>query len=305
MPSLVKINETTKRLNECMNPHYDEFAVGGRHHYEKKKGLRGEVLVGKDVQIDPKTGISVLGETIFRKDFEPNEILLSGSVFALEKMFNVSCGVNIEYLNSIMNIGTTGPAIVEKYPKDNAISLWTVGLGGCGDNRKDLKHVYQQQRQLNQIIPFRVVDEPFREGTDEYEKYYLMRQESDGRYAYYGKRFANTPVIQPLWKDASDNEDGSPVVESDYTSTRNTPIEVFAECICIIEKEDFREYFELYDDIDDARFNEIGLASGIKSTVDDGRAEYKQVHQVSCCHFTNEPLHMEKDMTIVYRWYSA
>ena len=55
----------------------------------------------------------------------------------------------------------------------------------------------------------------------------------------------------------------------------------------------------------DARFNEIGLASGILSTVDTGRAEYKQVHQVSCCHFTNEPLHMEKDMSVVYRWYSA
>lgn len=304
MPSLVKINETTRRLSDCMNPHYDSVDVSGRHHYEKR-GIRGEVLIGKNVTIDPKTGISVLGETIFRKDFEPNEILLSGSIFALEKMFNVSCGVNIEYLNNIMNIGTTGPVITEKYPKDNGICLWTIGLGGCGDNRKDIKHVFQQQRQLDQIIPFRVVDEPFREGTDEYNKYYLMRQEDDGRFAYYGKRFANTPVIQPLWKDASNDEDGSPVVESDYTSTRNTPIEVFAECICIIEKEDFREYFELYDDIDDARFNEIGLASGILSTVDSGRAEYKQVHQVSCCHFTNEPLHMEKDMTIVYRWYSA
>lgn len=304
MPSLVKINETTRRLSDCMNPHYDSVDVSGRHHYEKR-GIRGEVLIGKNVTIDPKTGISVLGETIFRKDFEPNEILLSGSIFALEKMFNVSCGVNIEYLNNIMNIGTTGPVITEKYPKDNGICLWTIGLGGCGDNRKDIKHVFQQQRQLDQIIPFRVVEEPFREGTDEYNKYYLMRQEDDGRFAYYGKRFANTPVIQPLWKDASNDEDGSPVVESDYTSTRNTPIEVFAECICIIEKEDFREYFELYDDIDDARFNEIGLASGILSTVDSGRAEYKQVHQVSCCHFTNEPLHMEKDMTIVYRWYSA
>lgn len=304
MPKLVTINENTKRLNESFNPQYDGMSVGLRHHYQKR-GIRGEVLVGKDVQIDPNTGISVLGETIFRKDFEPNEILLSGSIFALEKMFNVTSGINIEYLNSIMNIGTTGPEIIEKIPRDNCICLWTVGLGGCGDNRKDVKHVYQQQRQLSQIIPFRVVDEPFKEGTEEYEKYYLMRQENDGRYAYYGKTFFKTPVIQALWKDASNDEDGSPVVESDYTSTRNTPIEVFIECICTIEKDDFREYFELYDDIDDARFNEIGLVSGIKSSVDDGRAEYKHAHQVSCCHFTNEPLHMEKDMTIIYRWYSA
>ena len=107
MPSLLKIDESTRRLNECMNPHYDDFAVGGRHHYEKR-GIRGEVLIGKDIKIDPKTGMSILGETIFRKDFEPNEILLSGSIFALEKMFNVTCGVNIEYLNNIMNDNNIG-----------------------------------------------------------------------------------------------------------------------------------------------------------------------------------------------------
>lgn len=304
MPILNKIDDSTFNISDAMGMR-DGLDVECKSHHYEKKGIRGEVLIGHDVTIDPKTGLSTLGETIFRKDFKKNEILLSGSIFALEKLFNVVCDVNVEYLNSIMNIGTTGNPIIEKYPKDNGICLWTIGLGGCGDNRKDIKSVYQQQRQLNNIIPFRIVDEPFAEGTPEYDKYYLMRQEADGRYAYYGKTFAKPPVIAPLWKDAADDKDGSAVVESDYTSTRTTPIEVFAECLLIIEKDDFREYFELYDDIEDARFNEIGLASGILSAVEDGRPEYKQVHQVSCCHFTNEPLHMEKDMSIVYRWYSA
>lgn len=306
MPTISKVDQSTIRIKDAslFSDDIDVIENNAKAHFEKK-GIRGEVLIGKNVTIDPRTGLSVLGETVFRKHFKPNEILLSGSIFALEKMFNVSCGVNIEYLNNIMNIGTTGPTITEKYPRENGICLWTVGLAGCGDNRKDITAVYQQQRQLNKIIPFRVVDEPFAEGTEEYNKYYLMRQEPDGRYAYYGKTFAKPPAIVPLWKDASNDEDGSPVVESDYTSTRTTPIEVFAECLCIIEKEDFREYFELYDEIEDARFNEIGLASGILSSVEDGRPEYKQVHQVSCCHFTNEPLHMDKDMSIIYRWYTA
>ena len=295
----------TKRINDIMGikdivPKVSNLF--GKKKKKEKRGLHGEIAIGRNVSIDPITGISTLGETILTSD---NEILLSGSLFALEKLFNVSSSVNIEYLNSIMNIGTTGPVITEKYPKETCICLWTVGLGGCGDNRKDIQAVYTQQRQLNQIIPFRVVDEPFREGTEEYEKYYLMKQLDDGRFAYYGKTFAKTPTIIPLWKDAGKDKDGSPVVESDYTSTRDTPIEAFAECLCIIEKEDFNEYFELYDDIDDVRFNEIGLCTGIKSTVDDGRVEYKQVHQVSCCHFTNDPLHMEKDMSVVYRWYTA
>ena len=303
MPILTKINDSTRYLSDVMGMH-DMIDTSSRHHYDKK-GIRGEVLIGYNGTIDPKTGISKLGETILRKEFKPNEILLAGSIFALEKMFNVVCDVNVEYLNNIMNIGTTGPSITEKNPKENGIALWTIGLGGCGDNRKDIIPVYQQQRQLNNIIPFRVVDTPFEDGSPEYEKYYLMRQEGDGRFAYYGKKFAKTPVILPLWKDASDDTDGSPVIESDYSSTRSTPIEVFAECMCVIEKDDFREYFELYDDIDNARFNEIGLVSGIKSTVDSGRPEYKHAHQASCCHFTNDPLHMDKDLTILYRWYVA
>lgn len=296
MPIINKINNNTLSVNDYMGM-YDSV--------NSKPGIRGQVLVGHDFSIDPVTGRSDLGELICRSDFKDNEVLMGGSIYALEKLFDVNCDVNVDYLNNIMGIGTSGPVLVDKYPRTHKICLWTVGLGGCGDNRKDIKAVYQQQRQLNNIIPFRIVDEPFAEGTPEYEKYYLMRQEPDGRYAYYGKTFAKIPVIVPLWRDSADDKDGSKVVESDYTSTRTTPIEVFAECLCIIEEDDFREYFDLYDNIEDARFNEVGLVSGILSTTEDGRPEYKQALQVSCCHFTNEPLHMDKDMSMIYRWYSV
>lgn len=298
MPTLIKVNESTKILK-------DTFSQKDLHFHKKEKtGLRGEVIKVRGIpSVDPKTGLSILGENVISRD--DNEILLGGSIYALEKMFNVPCDVHVEYLNNFMNIATDGPSITEKYPKENGICLWTVGLGGCGDSRKDIKPVYQQQRALNQIIPFRVVETPFTEGMPEYEKYFLMRQEQDGMYAYYGKRFARDVVIRPLWKDAAKDVDGSPVTESDYTSDRDTPIEVFAECVCTIEKEDFREYFDIYDNIDETRFNEIGLCTGILSRTADGRPDYKQVRQASCCHFTNDPLHMEKDMSIVYRWYSA
>lgn len=292
MPKLLRVDESTRILKDFGNQ-YDEF--GGM--------LRGEAIVTRGIpSVDPATGLSILGENVVRR--RHNEILLAGSIYALEKMFNVSCEVNVEYLNSIMSIATDGPVITEKYPKENGICLWTVGIGGCGDSRKDIKPVYQQQRTLNEIIPFRVVKEPFVEGMEEYDKYFLMK-ENNGMYEYYGKTYTRTPVIRPLWKDAAKDVDGSPVTEEDYASDRDTPIECFAECVCTIEKDDFREWFDLYDNIDEIRFNEVGLCSGILSNTEDGRPDYKQVHQVSCCHFTNDPLHMEKDMSIVYRWYSA
>lgn len=307
MPALTVVNSTTRMIRDDSLRHFDDYDIGGRKRSRKKKkeyhGFRGEVTIGRKLSTDPVTGISSLGEVIARR--QPNEILMGGSIYALEKMFNVPCSVNVEYLNNIMNIGTTGPLITEKYPRANGICLWTVGLGGCGDSRKDIKPVYQQQRQLNDIIPFRVVDVPFSAGTPEADTYFLMKRLEDGKYAYYGKVFARAPVIKPLWKDAAKDQDGSAVVESDFTSLRDTPIEVFSECVCVIDKEDFREYFDLYDNIDEVRFNEIGLCSGILNHEEDGRPEYKQVRQLSCCHFTNEPLHMEKDMSIIYRWYSA
>lgn len=298
MPIMVKVNESTRILKDSSLLHDAHF------HKKEKRGLAGRAFVTRGIpSVDPKTGLSILGENVIRR--KDNEILLGGSIFALEKMFNVACDVHVEYLNNFMGIATDGPAITDKYPRETGICLWTVGLGGCGDSRKDIKPVYQQQRALNDIIPFRVVEEPFTEGMPEYEKYFLMRQEQDGMYAYYGKVFERTPVIRPLWKDAANDTDGSPVTESDYTSERDTPIECFAECVCTIEKDDFREWFDLYDDIDETRFNEIGLCTGILSRTEDGRPDYKQVRQASCCHFTNDPLHMEKDMSIVYRWYSA
>lgn len=297
MPKITQVNKALKVIRENDVTHYDKYK-------RERAGLRGEaIVVTGHIPVD-ENGISKLGECVVRRR-KPNEILLGGSIYALEKMFNVACDVHVEYLNNIMNIGTTGPAIMEKYPKENGICLWTVGIGGCGDSRKDITHVYQQQRTLDKIIPFRVVEEPFAEGMEEYEKYYLMKQEPDGKFAYYGKRFAKAPVILPLWKDAAKDEDGSMVTESDYTSKRTTPIEVFAEAVCTIEKDDFREWFDLYDEIDEVRFNEVGLCTGVLSRVEDGRPEYKQVRQASCCHFTNDPLHMEKDMSIIYRWYSA
>ena len=293
MPLLTKINSTTRLLKD-MNIFKDEA----------KRGLRGEAIVTKGIPpINPRTGLSILGENVIRR--QGNEILLGGSIFALEKMFNVVCDVRVEFLNNIMSVANTGDTISEIYPKENGICLWTVGLGGCGDSRKDIKPVYQQQRQLDTIMPFRVVKEPFPEESEEAKKYFLMKEMDDGNYGYFAKVFNTTPVIRPLWKDAGDNRDGSPVVESDYTVKRDTPIEVFAECVCVIEKEDFREYFEIYDHIDEVRFNEIGLCTGVLSRESDGRKDYKQVRQASCCHFTNDPLHMEKDMSIVYRWYSA
>jgi hypothetical protein len=264
--------------------------------------LRGEIIAGYGLRTDPITGISSLDETVLRQH---NEIVLGGTIYALEKLFNVSSDLKVAYLNDIMGIGLDGPAINERYPKDNAVCLFNIGIGGCGAAYTDVKDVLQQQRSLDTMIPFRIVDEKFSVGTEEKEKYAFCKQDQDGKYWYYLKKFSKTPVIKALWKDAGNGNDGSAVVETDHLSKRTTPIETFAEAILTVEVTDLREYFELYSSIDQARFNTMGLCTGIKSTLADGSEEYKQVTQFSALNFSNEMLHMNKDLTIIYRVYSA
>lgn len=264
--------------------------------------IRGEVELGYELTTDPITGLSSLGETVLK---EKNEIVMGGTLFALEKLFNVPADLNVAYLNDIIGFGTDGPAINERYPKDTCVCLFNIGNGGCGDSYTDVKSVLQQHRQLSGMIPFRVVDAPFEPGSEEARKYYMMTQHSDGKFWYYGKTFVKKPVIKALWKDAGEGEDGSPVVESDYSSVKDVPIETFAESVLSLEVTDLREYYELYDNIARARFNSLGLCSGIKSSCADGRPEYKQVKQFSALNFSNEMLHMNKDLFCIYRIYSA
>lgn len=284
------------RLVKDFAGEHDSFDICGHN------GIRGEIVAGYSCSVDPVTGLSTIGEQIVRKK---NQILMGGSIYALEKIFNVSSSLTVEYLNNILGIGLTGNSITERFPKNNCICLWTIGNGGAGSSLDDIYDVLQQQRDLRGQIPFRVVDTPFETGSDEDNKYWMMKQLDDGKYAYYAKTFETTPVISALWKDAGADKDGSPVVESDYNSTRTTPIETFAEVVLRLEVTDLREYYDLYQaTAGTPRFNTFGLCTGILGTLEDGTSEYKQVLQATGVSFNNEVLHMEKDLYIRYRFYT-
>ena len=287
---------TNYRLVKDFAGEHDSFDICGHN------GIRGEIVAGYSCSVDPVTGLSTIGEQIVRKK---NQILMGGSIYALEKIFNVSSSLTVEYLNNILGIGLTGNSITERFPKNNCICLWTIGNGGAGSSLDDIYDVLQQQRDLRGQIPFRVVDAPFETGSDEDNKYWMMKQLDDGKYAYYAKTFETTPVISALWKDAGADKDGSPVVESDYNSTRTTPIETFAEVVLRLEVTDLREYYDLYQaTAGTPRFNTFGLCTGILGTLEDGTSEYKQVRQATGVAFNNEVLHMEKDLYIRYRFYT-
>lgn len=256
---------------------------------EQPKTLRTKII-GLD---------SLTKEKLFETE---NKIVLGGALFILEKLFNIQAPINVDYINNIMGIATENP-IEEKYPKNTCVCLYGVGIGGCGDSSLSVLNVNFYEREIFDMVPFRVTDEELND-VDK-EKYWFKRQENDGKTSYFLKTFEQEPVIKVLWKDGEKDEDGSEVSTGVHDTVRTEPIETFVELVLKITKKDVREYFEINGDIDAARINSIGLFTGIKSTLSDGTEDFKQVKLFSKLNIPNEMLILQKDMTIIYRIYTS
>lgn len=253
-----------------------------------------KVLKTKIIGLD-----TITGEKLFETE---NQIVLGGALFILEKCFNVEAPIKVDYLNNIMGINT-GEPIEEIYPKETGVCLFGVGVGGCGDASRSVVDVKYYDREIFDMIPFRITDEEFT-GAD-INKYWFKRYEENGKISYFLKSFEAKPEIKVLWKDGEEGEDGSEVESGVHNTQRTEPIETFVEMILKINKKDCREYFEINGDIDAARVNSIGLFTGIMSTNEYGEPEYKQVKLFSKLNIPNEMLVLSKDITIVYRIYTS
>lgn len=257
---------------------------------ESKQGNLKTKIIGLD---------SLTKEVLFETE---NQIVLGGALFILEKIFNVPSPITVDYLNNIMGIAAENP-IEEKYPKNTAVCLFGVGIGGCGDSSLSVVDVNFYEREIFDMVPFRVTDDELND--EDKEKYWFKRKENDGRMSYFLKKFEQDPTIKVLWKDGDEDEDGSEVSSGVHDTARTEPIETFAEMILKITKRDVREYFEINGDIETARINSIGLFTGIKQTLSDGTEDYKQVKLFSKLNIPNEMLVNNKDMTIIYRIYTS
>ena len=253
-----------------------------------------KVLKTKIIGLD-----TITGEKLFETE---NQIVLGGALFILEKCFNVEAPIQVDYLNNIMGINT-GEPIEEIYPKETGVCLFGVGVGGCGDASRSVVDVKYYEREIFDMIPFRITDEEFT-GAD-VNKYWFKRYEENGNISYFLKSFENQPEIKVLWKDGEEGEDGSEVDSNVHNTQRTEPIETFVEMILKINKKDCREFFEINGDIEAARVNSIGLFTGILSTNEYGEPDYKQVKLFSKLNIPNEMLVLSKDITIVYRIYTS
>ena len=225
---------------------------------------------------------------------------------------------NIANINEQYQIGLGNKSAVVDASK---ICLFNIGLEGCGDSYADVKEVLDQQNIVTDgMIPIRVVDvggevRDFNRSDD--GPYWLKKTvttQVNGvevtKDWYYAKQFEVNPKtgksdirVVSRWKDAEIGKDGTLVTDYPEQSLRTEGIESYVEIVARISAVDLREYFEIYRDSAQARFNSLGLCSGTKYLFEDGTYEYADVSQITVLNFSNEMLHFEKDMSIIYRIY--
>jgi hypothetical protein len=287
------MNENIKFLKDSMSA-FDTIDTSGgvpKVISKQQKPLRTKVTGYLGDNINP------FDEKIFD---EENQIVIGGALFILEKVFGVEPNLYVDYLNNIMGIATDGMS--NDLYADTHVCLFGVGVGGCGDSIRSVKDVNFVEREIFEMVPFRITDEDLNPSE---QKKYFFKMEKDNKTHYYLKTFEQQPVIKALWKDSDDqDEDGSEVEAGVHESTRTEPIETFVEMILKITKKDVRDYFELYGDIEQCRINSIGLFTGAKRNLSDGTTDYQQVKLFSKLNIPNEMLTLKKDLTIVYRIYT-
>lgn len=277
-----KIINLTDKLNT-------RDGLAAAHAPKQSRGFRTEIICKNE-----------LGEVLFK---ESNSQLIGGANFVLEKVFGVQSSLNVDYLNDILGFGQTGTPVTETYPASTVVCLFGVGIGGAGDTSSSVYDVDVKDRELPQMIPFRVVtaDNPL----SELEKEKYWGKKTDGsKDSYYLKKFEGTPAVRTLWMDGLEGEDGSSVEPNVHESARTEGIESFVEIVLKIDKKDCRAFFENLGEIEKSRINSIGLFTGTKVTETDGSSEYKQVKLFSMLNIYNEMLGLSKELNLHYRVYS-
>ena len=270
-----------------------------------------ETFKNKEKQKSPfRTEISAydeFGDVLFT--LEHNMVVIGGAITVLEKMWNIRSSLMIDTINNINQINPAVQSTTELLPQNDYVCLWGIGIGGSGDafgSVRDVKYYEReigQNGQSNEFIPFRTVTTAL-EGED-VQKYTLSKSVGTGFTAYYAKKFEDDPFIRSLWRDGVEGEDGTEVTDGVHNTQRTEDIETFVEMHMRIDQEDGREWFEMNGNIEQARFNTIGLFTGRLTADGSGGYTATNVKLFTKFNFDNEALTTNKSIVIKYRIYAS
>ena len=266
------------------------------------------------------------GNPIF-EHVNDNTVVLGGAVLALRYLFDNANGYMPDTLNEIHDCNHLSDAALKAIyagGKRSAIKLFGVGTGGASAEKfGDVADPDFKQKQLIDWVPFVISDTPDLVNADS-GKYYFRKKFASAptvQYGWYLKEFENVdsvPIIS-RWKDTIDaSGTGSEIVSDISGDTSANLIETYAECMLKITEDDIRPYFEFNGDLTMARYNTIGLFTGVKTNVGGGSGnaadnrstpvdyeDYVDVRLFSVVNMDNVSVKIPSETTYLYRIFAA
>lgn len=225
-----------------------------------------------------------------------NMVVLSGALFILSKMFNLNYPIYPTTINTDLGVyGSETPLGTPGLRREDIVTGFNVGIGGATMTFGQVTSVRYRDKNVANMIPFRLVPTTDDLTPAEKAKYTLRRTEGQN-YAYYIKKFETTPIIK------CEFEDGTSVAANVHTLTDSRVINTYVEILMKVSKDDCREYFEsINGNISECRINSIGLVHGYYENVAEGQ-ELKGIRNITKFNTNNEGLeNYEKEINIVYK----
>ena len=248
------------------------------------------------------------GKPIFDQLTKVNEntVVLGGAVLALEKLFGTKPKFMPSTINSDPEIGINGSS--EFNDSETYVKCFGVGVGGASNTMGSYYDPDFKMKKLPEWVPFRISDKDHLEDSIASQYYYRMqiKDDPDPQWGWFLKEFANTPEPECHWKDTPDPNATGSLITSDVSTSQSTNlIESYCECLIKIDTDDIRPYFQWAGNLQMARYNSIGLFTGVKREIAPGYIDYVGVRLFSVVNFNNIPLDLPTSSTYLYRVYAA
>ena len=213
------------------------------------RSMKGGVKKTKIVIVDHETG-KILGEG-------ENKILVPGSQVTACKQFGIDQVVPFPTYNSELQLENSYPDWSMQPENEPITCLWCVGQSGFANTPGEIIAVDTKDRiaPTNDILPFRYVKNTEDLDYDQRQVYFGRKPLSNGKVAYYFKKFDTEPMLHVRYLD------GTEVGPNMWNVETPQDIEVFVEMRLSVSRLDFRDYFDQVLGWDKAYINTISLCT--------------------------------------------
>ena len=244
-----------------------------------------------------------------------NDITLPGSVFMLEQLFKIKSDDNRRFLYPNTNKfptsydPTTSTMSNLTFVDNSDVNIFNQRIFGFvvgrgGEDGANVTAPNYKDNIMTDIMPFQIVkagDTSINTDSDGNKAFkYAFKGTLDDKDYYYVKRFSSAPEIYVKWADGSGD-----VNPTELSSSVNTPIVTYAQCVLEISATDIRDYYgSMY--LDQCMVNQIGLVAGepILDSIGNETGEFKDVKLLSCVNFKSRDLsNNENTLKITYKIY--